>query len=88
MYEIFEYDRLVKKYPEEQVVIFDAFEARTTKSYGCQGKVRTIQELQQDVTLDIFEYKRPDVERLSWIHTHSTNVRVMQLSILTVSASI
>ena len=88
MCEVFEYDRLVKKYPKEEVVTFDAKEARSTASYGpSQGVVWTVQALQLDVGLGIFEYQGP-FEWLYWIHTHSTNVRMMQLSLLTVSASI
>ena len=83
MYEAFEYDRLVKKYPDEQVVIFDANEARTTTSV-----VSAVQELQQHVSLNIPPYEGPQSGRRLWIHTPSTNVRVMQLYILTVSASI
>ena len=79
MYEAFEFDRLVKRYPGEQVVIFNANEARV---------VRTVQELQQHVGLNITPYQGPQFERRLCIHTPSTNVRVMQLSILTVSASI
>ena len=89
MYEAFEYDRLVKKYPEEQVVIFDANEARTTTSSNpYQGVVSTVRELQQHVSLNIPPCEGPQFERRLWIHTHSNNVRVMQLSILTVSAPI
>lgn len=89
LYEAFEYDRLVKKYPEEQVVIFDAYEARTPTSFNpSQGMVWTVQQLQQYVSLNKPSYQGPLFERLLWIHAYLTNVRVMQLPILTVSASI
>ena len=80
IYETFEFDRLVKWYPGEQVVIFNANET--------QGVVRTVRELQQHISMNIPPNEGPQRERRLWIHTRSNNVRVMQLSILTVSASI
>ena len=81
MCEAFEYDRLVKKYPEEEVITF------VTDRGGRSPRVMwTVKQL-HCVGVRLFEYQE-SFRRLYWIHTHSTNVSMMQLSLLTISASI
>ena len=87
MYEVFEYDRLVKKYPEEQVFIFDSHVAsfRTSKSPD-QRVSMSVEDLQQRYKFNIPKDRVSKVDEVIWIHAHSTNVRVMHLSIFIVTA--